>query len=374
VFGHFVEANSSLDIPTNSVKNCAVGTVSSFDRGVLVSAFSRRGVAVAMTIDIQRVPPGIEISEDDLDFGTVWEEDAFSRRLLLRNRTSDSIAIKEFVCSRARVRVEPVSVVLAPGGHTEVTVVADLTTECYEGEREVRPFSCIIAAIEEEGIDPRHKWELKGTIQRVLFAPDRIRFDVPVTPGRPVTSALVTVKVKRPNTRLQIQPENPVCRNVEVVSIDETRQGYTIRLTPDDTLPPGWFESLLEVDAVDDGGRRLFTKWIPIDGRVEGAIRALPDQIILGTVDCGNSVDVWLSVTGKEAGQGFQTVGFDLPDGARMEPIGVDANGQIQRFRLHYEMSRAGYVEESVTIRIITRGVDEKVVIPLFGYGVEQNQ
>jgi hypothetical protein len=308
----------------------------------------------------------IEVNAGELDLGDVWEEESFSRTFTLQNRTSSDVLIREFLCSRKKVRVIPQSVVVPASGSATVVVKADLTNECYDGDADKQPFYCQIIAITDQGEQEVH-WELKGYVRPVIVSAERIRFENLVQ-GRSAHSAFVQATVRRPNTQLRVKQHNHVCKSIEVVETDPGRQLYTIKLDPRTDLSPGWVEDFLELEAIEYGGESLLTRRIPIDGRVEAVVSVLPNPILLGIVECGSVVDTTLTLTGETTDQRFRVVGFDLPEGMSIQPLDSDDN--TRRFRLRFSATSAGHVKRTVNVRIQTSdNVEQSLVVDLFGYG-----
>jgi hypothetical protein len=212
-------------------------------------------------------------------------------------------------------------------------------------------------------------WRLKARILSVLTAPDRVRFEQPVLPGQTPPVATVNIRLLKPGSVLRLAPGNAVCKSAELACPNGDHNQYELRALPREDLPPGWFETVLELEVLDEAGNVGISRRLSVDGFVDDVIRVFPNPIQLGVVDQATPTDTTLVLTGREPTTRFEITGVVLPDGASLTPLEIDE--YTARYRLRYQPGRKGHIRESLIVAVRLADATTTVVpVDLFAYGV----
>jgi hypothetical protein len=117
----------------------------------------------------QLVNAGLRVAPQHLNFGTVWEQDAYRWIIPIENVTDRRIEIEGFDWSCGCLGVEPKELVIEPGEKAEVSVVMNLAASCLGGDAAaVR--DAVVQVFPHVRGEARRGWTIAGRVRDTLPA------------------------------------------------------------------------------------------------------------------------------------------------------------------------------------------------------------
>jgi hypothetical protein len=114
-------------------------------------------------------PEMLAVNAAELDFGSVWEEEAFAWKFHLKNQFRHAISIHRFDLSCNCLDITPTQLDLRPGEIATIDLKLNLTkAPRSENDSAIRPFAAIISP----RLKPEHvtapSWQIQGKVRRLL--------------------------------------------------------------------------------------------------------------------------------------------------------------------------------------------------------------
>lgn len=242
------------------------------------------------------------VAESALNFGEVWEDQAFRWELPVQNRGLTQLRVTEFASNCACLSIEPPMMEIEPGETRSAQLKLDLSyrTNSADANKEtsktddgqVRTFTLRIAAKVQTGngtMLPSAVWTIWGKVRPVLTVdPRAITFGDSLIVGqpRPTRSLKIRTYVALDELRGKCDPD---CATVQVSQFPDDRSNYIVTIRPGGELKAGsWKTSIvLEPRTAKESLPRVV---IPAEARVLEDIQTTPVSISFGAHRLGQMV------------------------------------------------------------------------------------
>lgn len=315
---------------------------------------------------------GLVIADQDLSFGTVWEQDAFRHTLSLKNTSPNNVEIVKFAASCNCARVEPQSLVIPAGQTRKVQVKLDLTQEkwCGQGvEAPVREFTVHLSPLLRDRRVFQTQWTLRGRVRRVFQLPPRATMIAPepFVRGEPFASHCIVIPARVP-LKSVVAECNPADASVSVARLDSKEENWNVVVTPSEQLPVGPFTFEVVLRAMGKAGKQLPASRLRVKGQVEDEVRAIPRELLLGALPVGTSAEAVVSLRSRK-GQGFEIEGIETVAGTSVRP----RSDRLSRntFALVQQIAKQG--NQTARVRLTVRTAKGKRIVlalPIVYYGL----
>jgi hypothetical protein len=240
---------------------------------------------------------GLAVAAADLDMGEVWEEKGIARKLHIRNQTPGHIEIHDIQQTCSCTDIKPRRLSIAAGETATIDLTLDLTHRTYSERGQARrPFAVGIYPVLDPKAQPRLGWRLYGIINsRVTVDTPSIDFGEEVVCGqRPLARKVIaTVHVADASLRAHVVPD---LATVRLNALKESTSRFELIVAPLPTLPLGPFSFELQLDLITKLGDHLPGVIVPITGRMQPAVRALPARLVFGPQRVGHSVEATVTL------------------------------------------------------------------------------
>jgi len=244
----------------------------------------------SINLRLRRPPPieqtisGLAISTASLDLGEVAEQTDCRLELPIHNLNDQPTEIIDFAVSCGCVEaVEPRTMTIGPGKTAMLRLKVNLAKR-YPSERGLvnRPFEVEIRPIQKTPAPKQSGWRLHGTIKsRITLDTQWLDFgDAPVHGQSPVARKVIaTVHVPGTSLAASIKPD---IATVKVKAMDGSNDQFELVVTPHPTLPVGPFSGNIQVDLIANDAARLPGVVLPIAGKMQPEVRAIPAHLAFG--------------------------------------------------------------------------------------------
>jgi hypothetical protein len=201
----------------------------------------------------------LNLAEQELDFGDVWETNAFNWKLHIENKTNAEITIKDIASSCTCVAIEPRSFVLPPRSLAQVTLTLDLTPRGPNSGGSVIPS---VRAF-ETAIHPRVEgfftlpWRLHGRVRSVMsISPEVLEFGQNLVRGHDHNPRTISVKPHIPLKELVASCEPPIgsVRVTRTGSQTDALRPFEIELKPAKEIALSTFQGQLILQPLSEDG------------------------------------------------------------------------------------------------------------------------
>jgi hypothetical protein len=314
---------------------------------------------------------GLVISDQYLDFGEVWETKSFPWTLIIKNESSEDREIEAINTSCACLKVEPYSLMVPAGQTAQCKLTLDLTKSQRQRYKDaVRPFQVrIIPHIRNTALLAKG-WTIQGQVrQAFVITPSSIDFGDTLIRGKQFLSQVVSVQSKVPIRQCQTRISNEALAYVH--TNQTTTQLLQITIAPKRELPSGFFDFVVEIEALDESGNRL-SGAIPVKGRVLDTILVTPHEALLGARLLGQTVEETVTIQSRNA-ETLTLCGTDTSlEAVEIKKMGKTIDTDQLVLSLKVQIAKRGEQRGLVRIRIQRRGAakQEEVILPIVYHGL----
>jgi len=334
-------------------------------------------------------PDGLYIDPKYLDFGEVWEQEEFVRRMSIQNRTPADVEIIGFASSCPTLRIEPASLLVPANGSADIRLRMNLLGDldlagCGAGrppegsgrrsqhssdvDRGVRSIRLVPRIA--DGSSPRHAWDLRTRV-RSAFKPSArsVDFGERLIRGEPFECATVELSPTIP-----LQDVRADCDSATALVAVSTQAGrFNLTIRPRDSLAPGPFSFCVQLRAINDGGEALPPVPLPVQGTVMEDVQAYPRAIVLGGKYVGAEIQEAVtlrSLTGKAFS--VQDVRSDILEisVASAQSAGNDQCVYSVRVRVAERGHRQGWIRFGIRTQTANKLVD--LALPVMYHGLSR--
>ena len=284
-----------------------------FTWGLPVGALLTFGVFFSIQRNAQRCPP-LKISEESLDFGTVWAQRDFSWTVDVENMTSREIRITSIVGSCRCAGLDVQSYVVPARQSRHVPITLDLLPPTREDASMARREVAFSFAFQiEDGGWAVTPWTLRGAVRNAIdFVPDVHFGEVPVGTA-PASVWSVSIEPLGPVTDIILSRGSPHLRT-RMVAPSSAGAPYTLEIRLASGIPVGKhaFELGLR-PAIGNTARVADSDLLPelplrVGLTITTDVYVSPDRIIFGALPIGEPSHATV-VLGSRGGQPFEVVG-----------------------------------------------------------------
>jgi hypothetical protein len=261
---------------------------------LLLSAVLANRAAV-LCYDLFCRPSGVGISSsvpafrvyaipESLDFGEVWESEAFPWQVELENRASERVVIDELKGSCSCISTNTSEISLNPGEHRQVDFIINLAdNRPYDtnSSRDVRiQLSGRVSA--SDGSSLIHTWYLRGRVKRYLISdPTALAFGEIVVDGSGEQKRVgITSRIPLRSLRIAAAPPG---WQVTATRVELPPGDFALTVTAVGTSP-GVFRETVKVQGVSENGEFLPPLTLRCSGAFRTPVYALPQTQDLGVV------------------------------------------------------------------------------------------
>jgi Protein of unknown function (DUF1573) len=311
----------------------------------------------------------LRINPDQLDFGTVWEQENFSWSIVIENKSAHEVIVEHIAADCSCTRVEPRNFALQAGEARNVRLTINLFPKANQQTAGERPFDIQIAALTGGQNKGRANWRLKGVVRSALKLQLR-EIDL----GRPSELA-----ERPPEGTIRLQSLVPLKR----VFAKTDSEIFDAKATP--SAEPGYFDLHVWATAKAAVGSHEFRvtltpvlpggDWLP-DLKVQAYcevrsdIQVMPEGgLVFGPRHIGADLQSSLTVRSL-TGKRFEvlSVTTDLDD------TGVDqissSPSQGCSYVVRQRIRGSGEQQGTITVKVNSDGRDMILKAPISYYGL----
>src|SRR5438128_6412539 len=267
----------------------------------------------------------LTIPDEKLDFGEVWENEAFVLKLPITNQSQQKIWIRKFSSSCVCLSIEPTSLELRPAETKEVELTFDLSHGTVHPGQNTRRFSVDLVAMLEGGPKPELEWTVHGQVRRALeFSPSRLTVAEPIVRGNPPAPLTIPVRALIPLGHLKAScspPSAEAC--VKPIDNRDAARDYTLEISPRQDLAVGALRFWVVLTPLGRDGSPLPARKVRIDCYVVDDVEVFPERLFLGPLNVGALVEETVLVRSRN-GKAF-TVQDIENDNANIEVRHIDS-------------------------------------------------
>jgi hypothetical protein len=302
-----------------------------------------------------------------LDLGEIPEQVDYPYQLNIQNRTAKPAEILDLPVSCGCVEgVEPRRLTIAPGATAAVRLKLNLGKRNY-GEQALtkRPFEVTIRPVLKGSSGEPGSWRLHGIIEsRVTLDTLFLDFgDAPVR-GQPPISRKVVATVHVPDATVEASVAAESVATVTVKRVNHSPMQFELTVATAPALPLGPFSSEIKVALITKDGARLSGIVLPVAGKMQPEVRAIPAQLAFGPKRVGQTAESTLTLQ-VPAGETWTVdhIEIDSP-GLRVELVAGQGTFTGRVFRVRQYVANAGH--QSSTVRFFVRkGQDDPVALAM---------
>ncbi len=284
----------------------------------------------------------------------MWEQTGYPHNLVIHNHNNVATEIFDFAVSCGCVEViEPRSLTIAPGATAAIRLKLDLAKRTSsERGRSKRPFEVEIRPLQKvQTTQPG--WRLHGVIKsRVTLDTLSLDFGDSAVRGQPPLPRKVTatVHVADASLRAKVVPDLATIRVSP--SVGSANQ-FDLMLAPRPTLPVGTFSCKVHLDLVTKEGEVLPGVILPVTGRMQPEVRAIPAQLVFGPRRVGQTAESTVTLQVPKGEDWIvDHIETDV-SGLRVEPVASSGTSVGRVFRIRQPIAKTGH--QSSTIRFFVR-------------------
>jgi hypothetical protein len=291
-----------------------------------------------------------------LNFGAVWNSDRFRWTLPIQNTSETTITVKGVDGSCSCTSVRPTAFVLKPGQRLELALTYDLASRTRDADSTTVPFENGIVA---HGPDdkPIASWTVRGVVKHAFSCgPRELAFGESLVYGQPYLSKKLDVTCVEP-CRTLIATTDPHYGAAVVTNTNADHKHFQVQVAPSSSLGLGMHKFNVALSAVLQSGERLPAVSVPIEARVVGDLRILPEVTHFGDVTLGEAREQTVSLTSR-TGQPFDVASYECSskDVSVLPIASKDAQGKVYRVKIR--PSHVGAQESDVRFAITYRAAE----------------
>jgi hypothetical protein len=332
-------------------------------------AANRAGVWVAEFVSAnhadQLVPantPSVIVIPESLDFGSVWETDAFAWTVVFQNKGDNPVAISAVRggCDCTKVAWEK-EATLQPGERVTAPITVDLLQVRPYDWSPVRSAELVIYVTTKRiGGEPSTEgWVLRGNIGRLLHCePGQVSLGEDLIAGVPGSPLDFKIGLNGPSSKVRLK-KAPDEWSVELRQAETQPPSYILYAKPC-KLKPGTFADRIQLEVVTGDGRVMPTQALKVEGRVTDGLEVYPRPLDFGSGAVGTTVRDSLWIRSRK-GQRIPAVEA-VPADPSVKVIAVHSEGKGWRIDLERLIDAPGPGECSGAIRV----KPDANVIPFF--------
>jgi hypothetical protein len=305
-----------------------------------------------------------------LDIGEVWEEKAFQQDLPVRNRTGESVQILAFVTSCGCVSIKPNSLVVPAGETRTVRVTLDLTIRPpWALGLAQRPFETEIYPQVKSTRSAQRVWKLRGTVKcRVALDAPTVDFGEEAVHGLPPAWRKVRATAHVPVERLEAKVDAKLM-TAQVKRLGEgAKNQFEIKVAPQPSLPPGPFDSEVEIRAITPDGASVSGATLKVMGRMQPLVRPLPARILMGSRKVGETAEAVLVLQAPEdLALKVEQIAAESPD-IHVTALNLPGHPPGRTFRITPRVAKQGDQASAVRFRVSVPGQPPSVLTTEVAY------
>ncbi|MGL4551379.1 MAG: DUF1573 domain-containing protein [Gemmataceae bacterium] len=317
--------------------------------------------------------PVLVVAKGSLDFGEVWEDDAFRWTVRIDNPGPHDVQIDDFRTNCNCTSIEPRTVVVPRGGGADVRLVLDLTsTRSATAAQSVQLFVASIAPVIRGQADDRPEWwTIRGRVRKLIGERvTKIDFGHHSELAQPLAPQKQMIHSLAPLRRLDAS--EPTGRfGVAVVATDEIGHRFEIEVNPLKAFAAGPLEGEVSLRLVAKDGRPLPARRVLLRGRIVPDIEASPPVIVLGVHEVGTVVDDTFSLRSL-TGRRFRVTRLTAEgEGVAAETAASDRENPSNSVKVVARVQHKGKTQG--VVRAVVTSVDgreQEVVVPVWFQGL----
>src|SRR5580704_8117539 len=220
-------------------------------------------------------PPPLRVDPASLDFGVVWNSDAFRWTLPIQNTSGATIDVRKAEGSCACTEIRPKSFALKPNERLDLTLSLNLASRVSDLDRSTAPFQGSIIA---KGSDdaPIATWTVKGLVKSAFCCrPRELDFGETLIVGAHYPSRTVDVTCYEPCREL-VASVDPHLGAAVISNVTGDGKQFRIEVAPSAALGVGLHKFQVAVSAVLRSGERVPAVPVSIEARILDDLRILP--------------------------------------------------------------------------------------------------
>jgi len=313
---------------------------------------------------------GLQVPEGSLDFGEVWESSSFPWTLPIHNPTTKDISITHLASSCNCVQIGPRSLLVRAGETTSIPLKLNLMA-AREGDDKTGYFSAQVIPNVEDAQGPPRSWTITGRVRKGWLRADTkfVDFGEGIIEGdKPPTRS---VKLVADPAVRQLSPIfDPSKVAVSLARTAGQAEDYRLEITPQQSLPLGYFTSDIKMRATFADGSEAEVAPLPVKGLVTSDIIAIPSRLLLGARQIGDEAGETVVFQSLGPTQ-FVVEGFDtMPEQTKVVPLVCDLP-HARAYRMSQRVSKLGSQTTDITCLLRTEhGEARRVTVRLECYGL----
>lgn len=221
-----------------------------------------------------------------LQFGEVFETNAFSWSLPVENRSSQVLNIIGFSNSCSCVSVEPNSLVLEPGGSATIKLTLDLTAG-PSGAEPVREFQAVVLPRFDGMLRSQDGWRITGTIRKAFSMQP---------PGEFVAQDIIRgtkylLQEIRGTVHIPLYSIKASCNIANVyLRPGLYTKDFVVQFQFHEWLPVGYHRTELILEPLAKNGEVVTRSTVPVEVHVREPVVAVPSNLSFGAHTLGSLV------------------------------------------------------------------------------------
>jgi hypothetical protein len=287
---------------------------------------------------------GLAVDAAALDLGEVWEQSDYIYDLVIHNQSETTAEIFDFAVSCGCVdSIEPRALSIRPGATAKARMKLNLAKRSFEERgQSKRSFNVDIQPLRKEIAKPQSAWRLHGVIRsRVTLDALSLDFGEEAVRGQPPLErkVMATVHVADSSLRARAIPD---LATVRISPAKGSTSRFELGIAPRPTLPAGSFSCKLHIDLVAENGRQLPGAVLPIAGKMQAEVRALPVRLVFGPRRIGQSAEATVTLQ-TPVGEKWVVDHIEMEsDDVSVERVAQAQIPSSQTFRVRQYIRKAG--------------------------------
>jgi len=304
----------------------------------------------------------LRIDPEQLNFGEVWENEAFPCSFSLHNDGQLPIEIENITTSCTCVRVEPRKFTVPPGGAVQLHAVVNHTIK-QQADGGVAVALTATLKNPDTRTDRRVVWQLTGSVRRVLLIGKALSL------GKQSELAtlepwIFPLESAEPLTEVKAESDIPEL-TAKVVASDESGCKFQLVVTPPQRLAPREIDGKITLIPNSRRHGNLPQRTVRLLGEIASDARSDPSEILIPGRLLGETIEETVaisSITNRE----WKIVSIATEgDGLTAEPMGTGAIRVRQAIRL------TGRQTNQVTVVVATEKDRSTLLIPITYTGLQ---
>ncbi len=276
----------------------------------------------------------LEIDPKHLQLGTVWAQDRFPWRVVIRNTSEKATSVK-LVSGCTCMEVQPSEFTLDPGEDREVILLIDTRPRSVgEFGRPTFPTSISLTALlKSGGHSATQRWALTGVVRQAILAPGtdiRIPEQFVSHYSNPFRNVLEVSTMKTMGVRRIRATTSKRWLRAKMERLEGER--WQLHLATTAAAPQGAVKAAVYLHAETDQGESIPPLRIDVEGELRTWLRPLPRTVDMGVVYAGEDRTVDLQLTTVQSVP-FAIDKITAPKNCQVEAIADHPSKKLFRLR-----------------------------------------